>query len=263
MQALTALWQFRGFVLSSVKREVQAKYRNSLFGFAWMIIQPLSMIIVYTVIFSQLMRSRLPGVEGTFAYSIYLCAGILTWGLFAEITQRMVNVFVDQANVIKKLNFPRLCLPLIVILSAGVNFAIILGLFFAFLLLSGNFPGAAALALIPLLLTQVMFATGLGGILGVFNVFFRDVGQMFGVLIPFWFWFTPIVYPASVLPEWAAAAMQLNPLLPLMEGYQGIFVRGSWPDWERIAPTALISVLLCLYAVLLFRKHAGDMVDEL
>ena len=70
MGLLNALWAFRGFILSSVKREIQAKYRNSLFGFAWMIIQPLSMIVVYTVIFSQLMRSRLPGVDGHFAYSI-------------------------------------------------------------------------------------------------------------------------------------------------------------------------------------------------
>ncbi len=263
MGLLNALWAFRGFILSSVKREIQSKYRNSLFGFAWMIIQPLSMIVVYTVIFSQLMRSRLPGVEGHFAYSIYLCAGILTWGLFAEIMHRMVAVFVDNANLIKKLNFPRLCLPLIVVLSAGVNFAIILGLFFAFLLLSGSFPGWPVLAMLPLLLVQVMFATGLGGIFGVVNVFFRDVGQMFGVLIQFWFWFTPIVYPIGVLPEWTAGLIQLNPLLPLMEAYQGILVGGQWPDWWRVVPTAGIAILLCLYAVLLFKKHAGDMVDEL
>ncbi|WP_417660015.1 ABC transporter permease [Pseudidiomarina sp.] len=257
------LWAFRGFVLSSVKREIQAKYRNSLFGFAWMIIQPLSMIVVYTVIFSQLMGSRLPGVSGNFAYSIYLCAGILTWGLFAEITQRMVGVFVDNANLIKKLSFPRLCLPLIVVLSASFNFCIILALFLVFLLVSGNFPGWSLLAMLPLLLVQLMLATGLGGILGVLNVFFRDVGQMFGVLIQFWFWFTPIIYPFSILPDWAATLMRLNPLLSLMEGYQGIMVRGLWPDWEQLAPTALLALVLCAYAVVLFRKHAGDMVDEL
>lgn len=263
MGAVSALWQFRGFVLGSVKREIQAKYRNSLFGFAWIVIQPLAMIVVYTVIFSQLMRSRLPGVEGTFAYSIYLCAGILTWGLFAEVMHRMVVVFIDNANLIKKLNFPRLCLPLIVVLSAGFNFAIILGLFFAFLLLSGNFPGWTVLALLPLLLVQLLFSAGLGGVLGVLNVFFRDVGQLFGVVLQFWFWFTPIVYPLSILPDWAASLMQLNPLLPLMEGYQGVLVLGRWPDWGRVAPIAGLAVLLCAYSVLMFKKHAGDMVDEL
>ena len=85
MNMLKALWAYRGFILGSVKREFQSKYRNSLFGAAWTVVNPLAMIIVYTVIFSQVMRAKLPGVDNTFAYSIYLCAGSLTWGLFAEI----------------------------------------------------------------------------------------------------------------------------------------------------------------------------------
>ena len=104
--ALHAVWAFRGFVLTSVKREFQAKYRNSLLGATWTVIQPLSMILVYTVIFSHMMKSKLPGVEGGFAYSIYLCAGVLTWGLFVEIVSRAQTVFLDNANLIKKLSFP-------------------------------------------------------------------------------------------------------------------------------------------------------------
>jgi lipopolysaccharide transport system permease protein len=263
MGAVIALWQFRGFILGSVKREIQAKYRNSLLSFAWIIIQPMAVIGVYTVIFSHLMRSRLPESDGAFSYSIYLCAGILTWGLFADIMNRMVSLFIDNSNLIKKLNFPRLCLPLIIVLSAGFNFSIVLGLFGAFLLLSGNFPGWSVLALAPLLLVQVLFAAGLGGVLGILNVFFRDVGQLFGVLLQFWFWSTPIVYPVSILPEWAATMMQLNPLLPLMEGYQVILVSGGWPDWGRVAVVAFLSITLCVFSVMLFKKHAGDIVDEL
>lgn len=260
---LSALWAFRGFTLTSVKREIQAKYRNSLFGFAWVVIQPLAMILVYTVIFSQLMRSRLPGVEGGFAYSIYLCAGILTWGLFAEIMHRMASVFIDNANLLKKLNFPRLCLPLIVVLSGTINFLIIFALFIGFLLLSGNLPGWPLLAMLPLLLVQILLSIGLGGILGVLNVFFRDVGQMLALLMQFWFWFTPIIYPIAILPDWAQSAMRFNPMFPLMQGYQGILVLGQWPDWVQIAPTAALAVLLSIYSVVLYRKHAGDMVDEL
>ena len=263
MGAVRALWQFRGFILGSVKREIQAKYRNSLLSFAWIISQPMAVIGVYTVIFSHLMRSRLPESDGAFSYSIYLCAGILTWGLFADIMNRMVSLFIDNSTLIKKLNFPRLCLPLIIVLSAGFNFSIVLGLFGAFLLLSGNFPGWSVLALAPLLLVQVLFAAGLGGVLGILNVFFRDVGQLFGVLLQFWFWSTPIVYPVSILPEWAATMMQLNPLLPLMEGYQVILVSGGWPDWGRVAVVAFLSITLCVFSVMLFKKHAGDIVDEL
>ena len=108
---LRALWVYRGFILGNVQREFQSKYRNSVLGAAWTVINPLSMIIVYTVIFSQIMRARLPGVDTTFAYSIYLCAGALTWGLFAEIVGRGQNVFLENANLLKKLSFPRLCLP--------------------------------------------------------------------------------------------------------------------------------------------------------
>lgn len=98
---LRPVWKYRGFVLGSVKREFQTKYRNSLLGAAWNIINPLAMIVVYTVIFSQVMQTRLPGVANTFGYSIYLCAGVLTWGLFTEITTRSQNMFLDNANLLK------------------------------------------------------------------------------------------------------------------------------------------------------------------
>src|SRR5690554_2325146 len=105
------LWLYRGFIFGTVKREFQAKYLNSLLGVAWTVIQPLAMIIVYTLIFSQIMQAKLPGVDNTFGYSIYLCSGILTWGLFAEISGRGQNLFLENANLLKKLSFPWFCLP--------------------------------------------------------------------------------------------------------------------------------------------------------
>ena len=127
MQMLRALYSYRAFIAGSIVREFQAKYRNSLLGALWSILNPIAMIAVYTVIFSQIMRAKLPGVDSTFAYSIYLCSGILTWSLFSELTNRCINIFLDHANVIKKINFPRLCLPLIVFGSALLNFTIIFG----------------------------------------------------------------------------------------------------------------------------------------
>lgn len=260
---LKPVWAYRGFILGSVKREFQSKYRNSLLGMTWMVLNPLAMILVYTIIFSQVMRSRLPGVDNAFAYSIYLCAGIITWGLFAEITGRAQNVFLEHANLLKKLNFPRLCLPAVIVLNAGLNFSIIFGLFSGFLLISGNFPGWAFLALIPLLIIQVAFAIGLGIILGVLNVFFRDVGQLFGIVLQFWFWLTPIVYPASILPETARRLMTFNPMASLVAAYQAILVNGRWPQWQTLWLVTLLAALLCGLGVRLFRKHTGEMVDEL
>ena len=140
-----SLRSYRGFILGSVKREFQSRYRNSLFGALWTVLNPLSMIVVYTVIFSQIMRARLPGVDDGLAYSVYLCAGLLTWGLFSEITLRSQSMFLENANLLKKISFPRICLPVIVLCNAGINFAIILALFFGFLLISGRLPGMALL----------------------------------------------------------------------------------------------------------------------
>lgn len=260
---LRSVWAYRGFVLGSVRREFQARYGNAMLGAAWAVLNPLALILVYTVIFARVMHSKLPGVDSSFAYSIYLCAGILTWGLFADITARSQNMFLEQANLIKKISFPRICLPLIVLLNALLNFGIIFGLFSVFLVVSGNFPGWVFLALLPVLLIEVLLAVGLGMILGVLNVFFRDVGQFFAVFIQFWFWLTPIVYPASILPEAARALLWLNPMAVVVEAFQGILVSGRAPDWRALLPAATLAVLLCLLAVRLFRRRAGEMVDEL
>jgi lipopolysaccharide transport system permease protein len=260
---LGGIWRYRGFISGSVKREFHAKYRNSLLGAAWAILHPLALIVVYTVIFSQVMGNRLKGVDTAFAYSIYLCAGLLTWGLFAEITGRSQTVFLEHANLLKKLQFPRICLPIVVVLNALVNFAIIFSLFIVFLLLSGTFPGWIFLAVIPVLLLQVLFSIGLGMTLGVLNVFFRDVGQFFGIALQFWFWFTPIVYPASTLPDGVRDWLVWNPMAAVMAAYQGIFVAHSAPQWGTLLPVTVLALLLCALGLQLFRKRAGEMVDEL
>jgi len=260
---LRAVWTYRGFVFGSVKREFQTKYMNAMLGALWSLLSPLAMIVVYTVIFKEVMHSRLPGNQSGYAYSIYLCAGILTWGLFAEIVARGQTMFLEQANLIKKISFPRICLPLIVVCNALVNFGIIFGLFTVFLLVSGNFPGLVFFTLLPLLAVQVLLAIGIGMISGVLNVFFRDVGQFMTILLQFWFWFTPVVYPASILPDTIRPLLAWNPMATLVQGYQDILVKGQAPDWTAVAPVFIAALLLCVFGLRLFRKRAGEMVDEL
>lgn len=260
---LRRVWAYRGFVLGTVKREFKLKYQRSILGATWAVLNPLAMIVVYTVIFAQVMQARLPGVDSTFAYSIFLCAGITTWGLFSEIVNRSQNLFLDNANLIKKLNFPRACLPAAVLLSALVNFGIVFGLFLVFLAITGNFPGWSVLAVLPLLAILVAFAIGLGMLVGILNVFFRDVGQFFGLFLNFWFWGTPIVYSPNILPEKLKPYAQLNPMTGLMTAFQEIFVSGMWPNWAQIAPVAALGIVLCVLALLLFSRCEGELVDEL
>lgn len=263
LSIVRSLWAYRGFILGSVKREFQLKYRNSMLGGAWTVINPLAMIFIYTVIFSQVMKARLPGVDSTFSYSIYLCAGLLTWSLFAEIVGRAQNMFLEHANLIKKLSFPRLCLPVTIVLNALFNFSIVFGLFIIFLILSGNFPGLTFIAMFPLLAILVLFAIGLGVSLGVLNVFFRDVGQFFGIFLQFWFWLTPIVYSINTLPEIAQSWLAFNPMSSLMGGFQSVLVSGHWPQWQTLWPSTLLALSLCALGYRLFNKHSGEMVDEL
>lgn len=262
MSVIKVLWAYRGFIFGSVRREFQSKYHNSLLGIGWSIINPLAMIVVYTVIFSKVMGARLPGVGNGFAYSIYLCSGTLTWGFFADIVGRAQNMFLDNANLLKKVSFPRMTLPVVVIFNAGVGFSIIFCLFLIFLLVVGAWPGWVSLAAFPVLAIELLLAIGLGMVLGVLNVFFRDVGLLFGVILQFWFWFTPVVYPASILPERVKPLMSLNPMYPLVTACHEIFVAGSWPDWISLLYPLILGLVFCGLGLHLFRKNAGEMVDE-
>ncbi|MGB4342387.1 MAG: ABC transporter permease, partial [Moraxellaceae bacterium] len=149
------------------------------------------------------------------------------------------------------------------VLSAVVNFAISFFVFMAFMLITGDFPGVRII-IIPLLLAAVLvFAIGLGMILGVLNVFFRDVGQLFGIIMQFWFWLTPIVYPVSILPDAIRPLVELNPVTPLIVAFQQVLVFKMWPDWPTLVYPTVIGVILCLLGLRLFRQRAGEMVDEL
>lgn len=254
---------YRGFIYESIKREFLSRYMNSMLGSAWAIINPLAMILVYTIVFSSIMQARLAGIESRFAYSIYLCSGILAWGLFSEIVSRCSSTFIENANLIKKISFPRICLPVIVVLSALINFGIIFSLFMLFLVVTDSFPGWIFLASLPVLLLQTLFSVGLGVTLGVLNVFFRDVGQLLGVVIQFWFWLTPIVYLKAMLPEQIQHLIKFNPMASVIDAYQGIFLHGQPPNVVALLPTAVLALLLCLLGIRLYKRCAGEMVDEL
>lgn len=261
---LRALWTYRAFIGSSVMRDFNSRYRESLLGAFWSVANPLTMIIIYTVIFGQLMRQTLPGHEDSpLAFSIYLCAGVLTWGLFSEMLVRVTGVFLEQSNLIKKTSFPRICLPAIAASSALLNFAIIFSLYLIFLVVAGYWPGWVVIGVIPLLVLQVLFTLGLGVFLGTLNVFFRDVGQLTGVILQFWFWLTPIVYTFSSLPNKAQTFLELNPFLPLIMAYQGIFLDKKLPDFYSLIPLTFITLLLLALGAWFFNTRVGELVDEL
>ena len=260
---LRECWDFRGFILSSVKRNFVSRYLGTHLGFFWAIAQPLAMILIYTLVFAELMKPVLPGHESKYAYSVYLCAGILTWQLFSDLLNRSVGIFVQNAGLLKKVNIPKLALPIIVALSGLSNFAVILALFLLFLVVIGSFPINAVVALAPVLVLVVAFALGLGVLLGTINVFYRDVEQVTAMLLQFWFWLTPIVYPARALPEFLASALAWNPMVPIVAFVQTIFLDNRIPPFATLAYPAMIASGLLVLGLMSFRSLSGEIVDEL
>lgn len=257
------LWRFRRFVAGSVAREFQSRYARSILGASWLILAPFAMMLVYTVVFAEVMRARLPGVQSNYAYSLFLCSGLLPWQWMAELISRCTGIFVDHGGMLKKTSFPRSSLPVIAIFSSALNFFLVFFLFVLLLFFLGQWPGWMMTLLLPLFALQVLFALSLGMALGVLNVFFRDVGQALSILLQFWFWLTPIVYPVSALPDWATKLLSWNPVFPLFDAYQKIIVWGQAPDWSGLANLLLLTIFFALIAVCLYRASKDQLVDEL
>lgn len=263
MRMIRALWHYRSFVLGLVARDFRVRYLNSFFGSLWAILNPIAQILVYTLIFSQIMKAKLPRIDDTFAYSIYLCAGIINWQYFSEVLTRMQSIFIEHSELMKKVNFPRISLPLFVLLSSSINYLIMMGLYLIFLIVVGHFVGWPILAIIPLIVLQQGFAVGLGTFLGTLNVFFRDVGHIMGVVLQFWFWLTPIVYPRDIVPERFAWIHDLNPMSWLMKSYQDLFLLGAWPQWAEGWLLIVLALAMPLLGYLTFKRLNKEMVDEL
>lgn len=258
-----ALWAYRHFILSSVVNDLRARFIRSKFGAAWMILQPLAMVSIYAIVLSTVLGAKLPGIDNKFAYAVYLVAGILCWSLFAEIVTRCLTVFVDNANLLQKIVFPRACLPLIVVGSSLVNSLLLLLAAIVVFAVLGHFPTTGLLWLPLLMLLTTMFALGLGLLLGTLNVFVRDIGQVMQVVLQLLFWMTPIVYMTSILPKEFASVVAANPLVPLVTAYQDVLVFGRSPDLMALAWMAVLSVALLLIALVVFRRSSHEMVDVL
>ena len=261
--ALLNLWKYRFFVVSSIRNELYARFARSKLGGLWMVINPLSQVAIYALILSNVLSAKLPGIENKYAYAIYLMVGLLCWTLFTEVLNQCVNIFIAQANMMKKMSFPRLTLPLIVVGSSFINNTLLFVAIGTVFLMLGHPFGLALLLFAPLALLTIMFALSLGMILGTLNVFCRDIGHVVPVILQVWFWFTPIVYPETIIPEQYRHLLHLNPVYPIVNAYHDVFMYAKFPDFLGIFTILAVSILLLLVGLTLFRKASSEMVDVL
>lgn len=259
----SALWSYRGFVISSVRNEFVTRFSRSSLGGIWMILHPLAQVSIFALILSNVLAARLPGIDNPHAYALYLMAGTLAWNLFNELVSRCLTLFIDNASLLKKMSFPRIALPVTVSSSCILNnaflFLSILGIFS----MLGKPPTLQALWIPVLTLLVASLGLGVGLILGTLNVFLRDIGQVVPVVMQIVFWFTPIVYPVSTIPEHYRHLLRLNPLYILVNAYQSVLVYQKGPDLMELVPVLLLSLSLILLGLFLFRRASPELVDVL
>ena len=228
-----------------------------------MILHPLALVLMYALVLSAVLSAKLPGIESRFAYAIYLTAGILSWSLFSEVVTRCLTIFIENGSLMQKVVFPKICLPLIVTGTALVNNVLLLFSILVIFFLLGYFPGVYIIWLPVLVAINISLALGIGLILGVLNIFIRDVGQVVPVILQFGFWFTPIVYTENIIPEAYRGLLALNPMYHVTSAYHNVLVYNQAPVWPGLIAVSCIAATLLAFSLVIFRKASAEMVDVL
>lgn len=258
-----AIWRFRHFILASIRGEIKTRFARSYLGAGWYILQPLVQTAIFAIVLTEVLRARFPNVDSPVAYPVYLVAGMTAWGLFSELVNRCTNIFMEFGPVIKKISFPRLCLPIIVLGSALINHGMLLIAAAIVCTFLGHPPNLAWVSILVGIASIAMFAFGLGIFLGILNVFTRDVAQFVGIALQLWFWLTPIVYPSTAIPESVAGILAYNPMVPMVAVYQDALLYGKMPDIAALLTPLLVSFGLLALSLALFRRASHELVDAL
>lgn len=263
LASFTGVWRYRHFIATSIRHDFVSRFARSRLGGMWMVLHPLAMVLIYALVLSAVLSAKLPGIDSRYAYAIYLTAGMLCWSLFMELTQRCLGLFVENGNLMKKLAFPRLALPAIATGVSLINYLLLFVIILVVFLLLGHFTPGTLIWLPLLTFITLAFSLGLGMVLGVLNVFMRDIGQAMPIVFQFLFWLTPVVYPVTIVPEAFRDWLVLNPLYHLVNSYHAVLAYGQPPALGQLGMVAFISIVFLVIGFVLYRKSSSEMVDAL
>ncbi|MCB0083620.1 MAG: ABC transporter permease [Caldilineaceae bacterium] len=265
---LRNLVAYRELIYYLVVRDLRARYKNSVLGFLWSLLNPLALMLVFTTVFT-IMR---PG-HNIQNYPIYVLCGLLPWNYFAAGLLGSTNSIVAGAGLIKKVYFPREALPIAAVLSQLVNFLLAFVVLFVALVVFQS-PWSAWLWLLPLvILMQTCFILGLSFILATINVFYRDVMMIIDVVILAWFFLTPVFYPISAVPATVnllgftlplhRLMYVLNPMASLINAYRDILYWGYRTDLDFLVRTLITSLVILIFGYWFFQRYSGRFGEEL
>lgn len=247
-------------------RELRSKYKRSMLGWTWSLLNPLSTMVIYTIVFSLILKVHPPvGVpSGLHNFALFLLCGLLPFNYVQNGVMGSMGSLVANANLIKKTYFPRELLPAAIVASSLVSHLIEMGLLLVALVAFGNVKSILYVPIVlGLILLITMFSLGLGLILSVLNVYFRDVQHLMGIVFNIWFYLTPIVYPITLVPVALRQLLKLNPLTDFTECIRAAWYDNRLPPGPEVAYLVVISAAVFFLGLFVFGKLEGKLAEEL
>jgi ABC-type polysaccharide/polyol phosphate export permease len=258
---LAALFRYRGLIQSLVARELKARYRGSALGFFWSFINPLMLLLVYSFVFKYIMPANWKGIEH---YELFLFCGLLPWTWFSSSLLESSGVLISGGNLIKKVLFPAEILPIVTVLSNMVHFFFGLAILVVFLIWFQAPISPLELLWFPVVvLVQLILTLGFALILSALTVHFRDVRDIIGNLMTFWFFATPIIYPYLEMQPWQLKLLNFNPFTHLAITYQEIlFFDGAVGHWKWLLALGAASIGFFMFGYFVFDRLRDTFAEE-
>ncbi len=255
---LHEVWQYRELIYFFVWRDVKVRYKQTVIGIVWVVLQPLMTMGVFTIFFGRLAKLPSQGLP----YPVFYFAALVPWAYFASALNSCTNIVVSNQHVITKVYFPRLVLPLAAVCSPLIDFAIGLVIMFILTLSFGIRPPATALLLPVLILLAVLTALGVGLWTSALNALYRDVTSIIPFIIQFWMLASPVAYPSSLVPQRWRWLYGLNPMAGVIDGFRWALTgHGVAPGPHMLASAFAVMVVL-LGGLFFFQRMEGTVADR-
>jgi lipopolysaccharide transport system permease protein len=258
--AIASNWRL---IRSMVRRDILARYRGSVGGAFWTVLNPLLLMATYYFVFGVVLQARFAGDPSRSGFVLYFLAGMLPWVAFSEALGRSPSVVLEHRNFVKKLVFPVEILPVNLVVAGLVTELLALGVFLLFLIGARGGVGLTALWVPAILVPQMLFTLGLAWFLSATGVYVRDLGQVIGFALTLWFFLTPICYPETALPSGAAAILTHNPIYVLVRAYRAVLLEGRAPDWSSLGWLTAASLVMFIAGYGWFHKLRKSFADVL
>ena len=251
------LWAYRELLFLFAWRDATVRYKQSVIGVAWAVLQPLLMVLIFTLIFGRFAGLPSEGVP----YSVFALCGLLPWNYFARALADSSNSLVGSTHLVSKVYFPRLVLPLSRVFSGLIDFAITFLLLLGFLAWHRIVPTKAVLLLPAFVVLAILTSLAAGLWLTALNVRYRDVSFVVPFLVQFWMYASPVAYSSEIVPERWRTLYALNPMASVVSGFRWALLGGRAPDGAMIAASLAIVVLLLVSGLYYFRQTEHTLVD--